>query len=516
MLNKIYASIAQRLSGSTDAKRRRVVIGIGLGVVFLLAIILVVMAPPPKEKPKPAAPTESTVLKAPVRANDLEELTRKFNADKQARLGEQLQRTQAEEALKKTLEAMSARVAALTDKPTGATDEQIEKLIRSRVDNKIDQMTNAGQFPGTRVGTTPPTPSLGAALPGAGGSSGATVPLLPSGDGSGGAAPYDAAATAKPKRSLRSSAEGSPAQTTTGGPAAVSTTGSRSGGAAIAGAAAEPNFAARPGTPGATLATNVVRANATIAGLPANASTRDVVEVAVAASSRQKDDGVYLPMGSIISGVTLTGIDAPTSQAGQKNPVPMLIRIKHDAILPNRFSADVRECFLIASGYGSLSSQRAKLRTNAISCVRNDGKVVEATVSGYLVGDDGREGIDGRLVSKTGDMIRNTLIAGFMQAGAQRLGGSATNIVGGALTGGAAGAGAAGIGDLLSGGAESGALGGAGQAINSIGKLYADMAKEAQPVVEVLPGRSVTIVLTAGLSLRIGGAVASINTNRTQ
>lgn len=77
---------------------------------------------------------------------------------------------------------------------------------------------------------------------------------------------------------------------------------------------------------------------------------------------KKEDISITLPSGSILSGVLVTGMDAPTGKAAQKDPFPSLIRIKTEAILPNRFRADFRECFLIAAGWGDLSSERAYMR----------------------------------------------------------------------------------------------------------------------------------------------------------
>jgi len=66
----------------------------------------------------------------------------------------------------------------------------------------------------------------------------------------------------------------------------------------------------------------------------------------------------------------------PTNASGRqarRDPYPALIRIKHDAILPNRFRADVCECFLVAAGCGDLASERDYPRTEAITCIREDG-----------------------------------------------------------------------------------------------------------------------------------------------
>lgn len=40
-----------------------------------------------------------------------------------------------------------------------------------------------------------------------------------------------------------------------------------------------------------------------------------------------------LPAGSILSGVSVTGMDAPTGKQAQRDPFPSLIRVKNEAIL---------------------------------------------------------------------------------------------------------------------------------------------------------------------------------------
>lgn len=72
----------------------------------------------------------------------------------------------------------------------------------------------------------------------------------------------------------------------------------------------------------------------------------------------------------ILSGVLVTGGGRANWKAGTTRPFPSLIRIKNEAILPNRFRADFRECFLIAGGWGDLSSERAYLRAERLSCTQ--------------------------------------------------------------------------------------------------------------------------------------------------
>lgn len=89
-----------------------------------------------------------------------------------------------------------------------------------------------------------------------------------------------------------------------------------------------------------------------------------------------KDSEAYIPAGSILTGTILTGGEFPTNKGAFDNPTPILIRLSKEAILPNRYRSDVRECFLIAGGAGDLASERAKVRGETLSCVRHDGSVI--------------------------------------------------------------------------------------------------------------------------------------------
>lgn len=66
----------------------------------------------------------------------------------------------------------------------------------------------------------------------------------------------------------------------------------------------------------------------------------------------------------------LNGLDAPSSGAAKSSPHPVAIQIIDKSILPNKFRADIKDCVAIGSGYGELSSDRAILRVENLSCVK--------------------------------------------------------------------------------------------------------------------------------------------------
>lgn len=224
----------------------------------------------------------------------------------------------------------------------------------------------------------------------------------------------------------------------------------------------------------------------------------------VANRASKAPESAFVPAGSMFAGVLLSGLDAPTSGVAQKNPTPVVVRVKREAVLPNYASIDVRECFVMAAGYGQLSTERALMRAETLSCVRSDGQVIESTLDAYIVGTDGKVGIPGRLVSKQGQMIAQTLIAGTLGGIGQALSRSRVPSLnldpmqGQSIY----------ESESVSSITQSGIAGGIGSATNMIAKFYLDMAKETFPVVEVPAGEVVTVIVTRGASLPLKGSTS--------
>lgn len=214
--------------------------------------------------------------------------------------------------------------------------------------------------------------------------------------------------------------------------------------------------------------------------------------------SKQKEESFYLPTGAILTGVLINGMDAPTSNGARKDPFPSTLRIQKEAILPNRFRADIRECFLILGGYGDLSAERAYLRSETLSCVREDGGVIEASLDGYAVGEDGKAGVRGRLVSKQGQMIARSMVAGFMGAAAQAFDVNPVPVVN-TDPGSSTDYQQVWSSDALQGAAAKGAS----NALDRVAQFYVDMAENIFPVIEVDAGRQVEIIVTKGTKLQV-------------
>lgn len=223
-------------------------------------------------------------------------------------------------------------------------------------------------------------------------------------------------------------------------------------------------------------------------------------ERAAREAADQVEDALYIPATSILTGVMLNGMDAPTNSGARRDPFPSLLRLNHEAILPNRYTADIRECHMLIAGHGDLSSERAYLRAETISCIRNDGGVIEARIDAYAVGEDGKTGIRGRLVSKQGAMIARSLVAGFMSGASSAFDVSPIPVI---QTGSNQGGTTQYQSNFSPSMFQGAAAQGASQALDRVAQFYVDMAENIFPVIEVDAGREVELILTRGASLQI-------------
>ena len=207
---------------------------------------------------------------------------------------------------------------------------------------------------------------------------------------------------------------------------------------------------------------------------------------------------VYIPAGSILSGVLITGVDAPTGLESKRDPIPALMRVQHDAILPNRFKSDVRECFVLFGATGDLSTERALMRAETLSCIRRDGGVIETQLDAWAMGDDGKAGIRGRLVSRNGSLVAKAAFASFAEAlsqifrpvalqGLNTSPGRTTEFQ------------APDTAEAL----EAAGYAGFGGAMRRLSDYFVDLADEIVPFVEVDAARQVEAVLIKGVTLKV-------------
>lgn len=221
-----------------------------------------------------------------------------------------------------------------------------------------------------------------------------------------------------------------------------------------------------------------------------------IIEPEVAAVSEEESQ-IYLPKGAMLTGVLITGIDAPTTSSAQEQPMPVLVRVKKEAILPNfRTLQEVRECFALMAGYGDLGSERAHFRGESITCVKDDGTVIEQSFGSYAVGEDGKAGVKGVLVTRNSTVLANTMMAGFASGLASAFNVTPVPVIATESNG------TQQYQNVFSSSAvQGGAAKGASQAMDKLADYYLKLADAMHPVIEISAGRTVDMVITEGTTL---------------
>lgn len=226
--------------------------------------------------------------------------------------------------------------------------------------------------------------------------------------------------------------------------------------------------------------------------------------VGVAGAGRREARRVetFLPV-SFTRAVLLGGMDAPTGGQAQRDPVPVLLKLADNAFLPNAYRSAVKDCFVVAEGFGDVSAERAYLRTQLLSCVLKNGQSLEVPIKGSVFGEDGKNGMRGRLITKQGALLTNALLSGIAAGIGQGFAGSAQvtsiNPLGSTTTSSTVPQ------DIL----KSGLGTGVARAMDRLAQYYINLAERTFPVIEIDAGRVVDIVITQGVTLDGSLAITS-------
>lgn len=234
-------------------------------------------------------------------------------------------------------------------------------------------------------------------------------------------------------------------------------------------------------------------------GFPVNDSAKKYGQ---SGKENVKNSIEFIPAGSFVRVAMLNGADAPTGGQAQSNPLPIALHVLDTANLANKYKLDIRDCRFVAAAWGDLSSERMMGRTDTLTCII-DGETVEMTVKGQIIGEDGKAGVRGRLVTKQGQVLANALLAGIASGIGKAFQQSATTTSTSAL-----GA----TSTIQPGDVGRAAIGsGVGNAGTALEQYYLKAADKLFPVIETDGGRTVEVLITKGAVYN--GRAANIGNN---
>jgi conjugal transfer pilus assembly protein TraB len=201
----------------------------------------------------------------------------------------------------------------------------------------------------------------------------------------------------------------------------------------------------------------------------------------------------YVPSGTFVSAVVLGGADADASVNGQsKNNGVMLFKLLQPGTLPNGQHSHLQGCFVTASSYGDISSERAFVVLDKLSCVIPGHPIIDKSVTGWAF-FGGKVGIKGIPLMRDNKIMQWAGISGALSgiASAAQYSqsiqsisplGNSTTVPGSNI-------------------APYAAYGGASKAAEVLSNYYVKRAEQYHPVIQVGSGNLVTIVFKEGFYL---------------
>ncbi|WP_265494767.1 TrbI/VirB10 family protein [Providencia heimbachae] len=197
----------------------------------------------------------------------------------------------------------------------------------------------------------------------------------------------------------------------------------------------------------------------------------------------------YIPSGSFAKAMVIEGADTNASVTGNSDPSPMQFRLTGKLIMPNDESYDLSGCMVTAGGYGDISSERALVRTNRLSCKLFD-HTIDMPFKGH-VSFMGKNGIKGEPVIRNGKLVGYAFGGGLIEG----IGSSISQV--GSTTVGIGASNTTTMGDV--------ARGGLGGGVQQSGKLVSEyLIKRAEQYHAVIPvgaGVETTVVFQEGFQL---------------
>ncbi|MFY2508879.1 TrbI/VirB10 family protein [Vibrio pectenicida] len=200
----------------------------------------------------------------------------------------------------------------------------------------------------------------------------------------------------------------------------------------------------------------------------------------------------YVPTGTFVTAVVTGGADANAGVSGQGDTAPIVFQTVNSGILPNGEHSKLDNCSITGSVYGEISSSRGIVRTARLSCIQDNGDILDIPVQGTAF-NFGRNGIRGTTILKNGDIVEMAGISGILtgigETGKALSQTTTPTALGPSQT-------------IQSSDALINLLGNATSSVGSkLADYYIKLAELYHPIVEINPGGVVNIVFLKGFPL---------------
>ena len=204
-----------------------------------------------------------------------------------------------------------------------------------------------------------------------------------------------------------------------------------------------------------------------------------------------KNNDTYVPPGTYAKAIVLGGADANASVTGTQDQTPIIFKLMSNGTIPGGGRSHLKNCVAIASTWGDISDERARVRLKHITCKNREGAntTIDEEIEGW-VWYHGKSGIKGVPLMRDDKILTwaglSGMLAGFASAAQYAETSQSVSALGAVNT----------ISPNQI--ASYGAYGGAATAMNNLSNYYIKRAEQYHPVIQVGAGNEVTVVFEKG------------------
>ena len=145
--------------------------------------------------------------------------------------------------------------------------------------------------------------------------------------------------------------------------------------------------------------------------------------------TKENNETDKLPKMTLMAGfqraTLITGADVPTLQKGNDLTRTVWFSTTGDMLIANGHTENIKECIIQAAATGNFASASADIRLTKISCsaVDENGKYYKlvGNVKGWVYGENGKQGLKGRLVTKEGELIEKAIPLALLEGAIKAL-----------------------------------------------------------------------------------------------
>jgi conjugal transfer pilus assembly protein TraB len=203
----------------------------------------------------------------------------------------------------------------------------------------------------------------------------------------------------------------------------------------------------------------------------------------------------YIPAGAYAKAVIISGVDASVGISSQSDPRPVLLRVKSPAISSiydgNVQKVDLTGCLITGAASGDLSSEKIYVKLVNMTCGKGEDLITEIPVKGYVAGQ-GKSGIRGNVISREGDLLAKSFLAGLVSGFGQGLSEKVAPPL--AFSNGLTTQESLSTGDVM----KKGLGKGVSTASDRLANYLIDRAEQYQPVISIPSGIDVEVVFVEG------------------